>query len=992
MTAPFPYLPAQKKSVHDSDSEQTAKYERAITSLNNNDSKITRDLYNHPDGNKLITRILNGSPFLRDTLIDNPAAAANLFSQPPRNWQNSIENELRLLEDKSELKDAAVTLRLLRRQHALGAALLDLSGAWNLEEVTASLSQFARLALRAAVAATLRDFQQSGRVRCRSIARPGYAVIFLGKSGADELNYSSDVDFLVIYDPEHVSSTSRRSLQQEMNLLTSALISLLSDALPQGRVFRCDLRLRPDPASTPLAVPVGPAVAYYESRGQNWERCVMIKASFAAGDRRLAEGFLDEMRRYVWRRYLDFEAIRDIHSIKRQIASRWEAPTFEGLLGHNLKLGQGGIREIEFFVQTQQLIWGGRDPSLRAPKTLEGLAALAAAGRITPDAERELRDAYRSLRTWEHRLQMIRDAQTHSLPREHADFAGFAAFCDADSADELARQIHETLERVSRHYARLFEEESSLAGEGYLVFTGPEASPDTLETLKRMGFKDGERTFNTIRHWHYGRFRATASARSRERLTELVPSLLEKCAETQDPDGTLARFDYFLSHIPAGVQLFTLLRLNPTLFSHLVETLGLSEVLAEQLARRPQILDSMLDGDFFAPPPRRLAWQRELRRELADTRDFEDGLFRLQRRVGDRRFQVGFQALHGLIEIPEAAVAAARLAEGTLYTLLPFLARSFEEAHGRPPHGSRGFACLALGRLGSREMGVLSDLDLIFLFDERHGDGLSDGERPLATPAYWGRFARRVQSTLSANYAGDRIYEVDTRLRPHGAGDFAISLAGFGEYHRERAWIWEKMALTRARVVYSDPEFRARVRSEMDAIFAHPIEEDAVRGAARDMRERLARERPPRGPLDLRYIAGGLYDIDLLAQSWMLETRDPRMIAHDSCSAFMLLGRAGRLPRPLAVFLRDTTRLWEDLRWYLQITAGSAVVPEEAGSVLRSGLARVGGAGSFDALMDEVSARAARVDALWDVFVRGGAIAPEACDGLDSFAETRSRR
>ncbi|MGR4000823.1 MAG: bifunctional [glutamine synthetase] adenylyltransferase/[glutamine synthetase]-adenylyl-L-tyrosine phosphorylase [Alphaproteobacteria bacterium] len=949
------------------DREQGQNYNRAIATLADEEQIIARTFAAHSDGGKLMARVLNCAPFLREALFVDPSFAGRLFAKPPQHWRQGIEDQLRSLACDAPRADIAVELRHLRRRHALGVALLDLANVWSLEEVTDTLSSFARLALQVALDTTLHEFQKAGRIRCKNFKQSGYTIILLGKGGAGELNYSSDVDFIVLYDPERISSTSRRSLQQEMNLLTTSLISLLSDGLPEGRVFRCDLRLRPDPAATPLAVPVNPAIAYYESRGQNWERCVMIKASFAAGDKGIAQLFLGEMQRYVWRRYLDFETIKDIHSIKRQIASRYEAPTLESLLGHNLKLGQGGIREIEFFVQTQQLIWGGRDSELRAPQTLAALSALAAAGRISGEGAHQLRDAYRRLREWEHRLQMIDDAQTHILPRTDSDFADFATFCAAVGPDTLGREIRFTLERVSWHYARLFEEESSLAGEGHLVFTGPEPSPDTLATLKRMGFRDGERTFNTIRHWQHGRLRATAAAKARERLTELVPLLLEKCVETQDPDQTLARFDYFLTHIPAGVQLFTLLRLNPTLFSHLVETFGLSSVLAEHLAHRPQILDSMLDGDFFAPPPRRLAWQKELRHEISEARDFEDGLFRLRRRVNDRRFQVGFQALHGLIEIHEAARSAARLAEGSLHTLLPMLARSFAEAHGRPPHGARGFACLALGRLGSGEMGFLSDLDLIFLFDERLAEGQSDGERPLATPLYWGRFARRIQSTLSANSSDGRIYEVDPRLRPHGAaGETAISLSAFSDYHKNQAWVWEKMALTRARVVYSDPEFRARIRGELDLIFAHPLDAKEVWQAARDMRARLTREHPSRGPLDFRYMEGGLYDIDLLAQAWMLAQNRSQMVAHASYSAFALLARAGLLEGSRAVFLRDTARLWEDLRWYLQITAGATIVPDEIGLALRAGLVRVAGAESFEALMREVGERGARVSDMWN--------------------------
>ena len=998
--------------------EGARRWQAALAELAAPEAEAARLFAGTPEGSALLRRIFAHAPFLTEALLAEPALPAALFARSPALW---FRKEAARLEAEAAgaahgengsksgsglgagaglgAGETARLLRRARRRHALGAAMVEINRTLPFEEVAQELSRFARQALDIALRTLYAEAQASGRI---ALAKPpasppsapgpspapgssgealrvrGYALILLGKGGAGELNYSSDVDFFPLFDPEVLApGPGKRALQQEMNRLTRELVALLSEPGPEGRVFRCDLRLRPDPAAMPLAVALPAALRYYETRGQNWERCAMIKASFAAGDKRLAARFLAEMRRYVWRKYLDFEALSDIHAIKRQIDDRAEppGPRPEELFGHDLKLGRGGIREIEFFVQTQQLIWGGRDAALRAPRTLDALATLAGAGRIEEETASELRACYRKLRFWEHRLQMAGDAQTHALPATWSDFARFADFCGASSPEALAEEISETLKRVAVRYRRLFESAPALSASGSLSFVGTEPEAGTLATLARMGFADGARVFEVIRAWHHGRLRATAVPRARERLTELVPALLERSAATQDPDETLLRLDRLLSRLPAGLQIFTLLRHNPALLRALVDTLGLSPTLAERLYRRPQLLDSMLDAGFHEPPPERGALEQELAAELNEARDLEEGVRRLAQRVQDRRFQLGYQALHGRLAPGEAARAATRLAEAVLAVLLPALLEGFAKSHGRLQGGAAGFACLALGRLGSGTMGFLSDLDLVFLHDERAEEEESDGPHPLAAPVYWGRFARRVQSTLSAASSEGRLYEVDVRLRPHGpAGGTVFSLAAYRDYHLRDAWAWERMSLARGRVVWGGEAFAGRVEEAVAGLLAAPAKEGHYERAAADMRARLAAERPPRGPLDLRYRFGGIYDLDLLAQARMLAraSEDPSVLARNAADIFTALGACGDLPSEEAAFLSSAHRFYEDLRWYLQLTAGPEVRAQAVGPLLAAGLARAGGEEDFAGVLARVESSAERVRAVWDARIAPG--------------------
>src|SRR5471032_2809738 len=495
-----------------------------------------------PAEKALLDALFGNSPYLTEIALQDPIFMADLWREGPDAVIGTLDRVLASLRTKAregaKPDEVAATLRRLKRKVALAAAVDDISGAWQLERITGALSAFASGALDALVDALLLQLARDGQLDLHGDPNAAaFTVLGMGKLGGNELNYSSDIDLILLYDRDAPALAGNEQVSGHFVRAARRLVQLLSESSIDGYIFRTDLRLRPDPGSTPLAMSVQAAELYYESVGQNWERAAMIKAHPVAGNREVGAAFLAELRPYIWRRHLDFAAIHDIHSIKRQIdAHRGGAAV--GALGHNVKLGRGGIREIEFFAQTQQLIFGGRNPALRLRGTCETLRALATAGHVAQPAVEELIDAYAFLRRVEHlqsmldtaqegigvdhRLQMVDDKQTHSLPEDTAGFAAIATFLGYDDAAPFEGELLGHLRCVEGHYARLFEEAPSLAGPGgNLVFTGTDDDPGTLETLRTLGFRDPSVAAGMVRRWHHGRYRATRSERARELLTEL---------------------------------------------------------------------------------------------------------------------------------------------------------------------------------------------------------------------------------------------------------------------------------------------------------------------------------------------------------------------------------------------------------------------------------------------------------------------------------------
>ena len=882
---------------------------------------------------RLLRACFGNSPFLSDCLLKHPGFALTCFSAgyDPA-IRTALEDARRALAAATDTASVARILRVARRQVALGIALADLSGAWAIPAITATLSDFADWAIGSALEALLREAAGRNALildpkELSPTRACGVFVIGMGKLGAHELNYSSDIDLIVLFDPEVVPIARPERLQREMVRLTQGLVDLLHKRTADGYVFRTDLRLRPDPASTPIALSVDAAEVYYESMGQNWERAAMIKARIVAGDVAAGNAFLNRLRPFIWRRSLDFATIQDVHSIKRQINARRGGGSIRsprGLPGHDVKLGRGGIREIEFYAQTQQLIFGGRDASLRDRSTVRAIDALVAAGKVEPRAAGDLTEAYDFLRTVEHRIQMVEDRQTQTLPESAAEFDAFATFMGYPSTDGFLAALFHHLQRVENRYAGLFEEAPALGGPSSLVFTGGDHDPDTIETLSALGFSEPETVSSVIRSWHHGRYRATHSDRARQLLTELTPALLQAIGGSPAPDEAFRRLDAFIRSLPAGVPLFSLLHANPGLLDLIAEIMGTAPELAETLGRRPTLFDALLDRGFFDRVPDRQALTEELAASLPADCSFEESLDAVRRWCAEARFGIGVRLLRGTVTAAQAGAAYTDVADAAVSAILPRVEAVFAEKHGRFAEG--GFCIVALGKMGGRELTATSDLDLVLVYDDRTAEAQSDGAKPLALSLYYARFAQRLFSALTAPTAEGGLFEVDLRLRPFGdKGPLASSISAFEDYQTNHAWTWEQMAITRARIVAGSEKLASDVMDVAARTVERPRTAATLAAAVADMRRRLAENREAPSIWHVKNMRGGILDIEFVAQFLILRYSSvhPELRHGNTATALKALREAGRLDPDDADTLLGAAALWQTIQSILRLTGAA---------------------------------------------------------------------
>jgi glutamate-ammonia-ligase adenylyltransferase len=866
----FPQPPKALRPMDEKAARETVR-ELAAVAKERNLPRLASLLTHRSAEAEFLSAVFNLSTFMRDCVRRRPELLDQLFDTGIEAQLADIADHIRSLPFAEAVteKSLMTELRRLKLEAHFLIALDDLAGIAGPELSVRRLSVLADACVNAAIDFLLRDAHASGKLRLPDADRPGegsgWIVLAMGKHGACELNFSSDIDLVVFFDPEAPAVLHPYDAADLFSRLTKRLVRILQDRTEAGYVFRTDLRLRPDPGSTPLAIPVEAALIYYEARGQNWERAAMIKARPIAGDIAAGSAFLRELRPYVWRKYMDFAAIADVHSIKRQIHAH-KGHGEIAVRGHNVKLGRGGIREVEFFVQTQQLIAGGRFPELRGRETVPMLAELARHRWITAEARDTLTRQYWFLRRVEHAIQMVADEQSHTLPEDDEGIERIAHLLGFDSAEEFSKSFSAALQEVEKHYAALFETAPELsAGIGNLVFTGDVDDPDTLKTLESLGFQRPSDICRVIRAWHFGRYRATRSAEARERLTELTPALLQTFGETRRADEALLRFDAFLAGLPAGIQLFSLLQSNPALLQLLANILSAAPALAAIITRRPHVFDGLLDPALLAELPNRHYLSERLATFLQGTTAYEEVLDRLRIFAAEQKFLIGVRLLAGAIDATRAGKAFSDLADLTIGAALEAVVEEFAVRHGKVP-GSR-VAILGMGKLGSRELSANSDVDLILLYDHEPSAEFSDGAKPMAPAHYFTRLTQRLIAAVSAQTGEGVLYDLDLRLRPSGnKGPVATHIEAFRKYQRTDAWTWEHMALARARPVAGDAALCAEVDAEVAAIVAMPRDRGKVFKEAVEMRGLIEEEKPPRDIWDLKLIPGGLIDLEFIAQ------------------------------------------------------------------------------------------------------------------------------
>jgi glutamate-ammonia-ligase adenylyltransferase len=924
---------------------------------------LTRLFAAHPLVGTLITGLAEGSPYLWElTRAEPERLVALLESEPEQRFNDILASTARMI---AVTHDQAAAMRLLRRMKAEAAlliALADVGGIWPLRQVIDRQTALADTAVGAAVDYLLADARRRGRFQApaQHAARgSGYIVLAMGKMGAGELNYSSDIDLMVFYDAAALAPGAEPASFYVR--LTRTLIKLLQERTTDGYVFRTDLRLRPDPASTQIAISTAAALDYYESRGQNWERAALIKARPCAGDLTAGEALLTGLSPFVWRKYLDFAAVADVHAMKRQIHA-YRGHDEIAVEGHNIKLGRGGIREIEFFVQTQQLIAGGRHPELRLRETLGTLAALAEGGWIGEQVRDELDAAYRFLRTVENRLQMVADEQVHTLPADREGLECFSRFAGFAGRDDFAQALLVHLRNVQSHYATLFESAPVVdAGRKSLRFRPEADDHETLDRLGEMGFRQPLEMSALVRRWGTAAHGSLKGEFARSQLAAIVPTLLHHFAQSANPDAAVIAFDRFLSGLHGGGRLLSLLRQNPDLIALIALVLGTAPRLADSLAQFPEVMDAVIDPSFFGALPEEFELAVGLERSLRQAGAYEDFLDRARIFAQEQMFLLGTRILSGTASAQQAGEAFARLADVLVRSLHREVEAHFARLHGRV--AGQESALLALGKLGGREMTAGSDLDLIVVydFDPRHPE--SSGPRPLYGAQYFSRLTQRLISALTAQTNHGLLYQVDMRLRPSGrSGPVATQIDGFASYQENEAWTWEHMALTRARVVSASPQFAERVEAVLRAVLCKARDPETVAGDVMEMRKAIAIEKGDSDRWNLKYVAGGLTDIEFIAQYLQLvhAGRTPEILNTSTLHVLDTAWRLGLIEAEDAEVLRMAARLYHDVTQILRLCLPGPFDPQAAGPGLLALLARAADVPDFtrlDVFMGETQSK-----------------------------------
>ena len=786
--------------------------------------------------NQLIRGVGGCSPYLKGLLeIEYEWVLSALGSQ-----ENILNAEFSRLKKtpSSEIKTA---LRVTKRRVALWSALCDFSGIWELNDVTNMLTQFADLACQLALKVALETELSRGNIPGLEIdhspEKTGMFVLAMGKMGAHELNYSSDIDLICFFDETQFLEEKYFDARKGFIRATRLMSSILSDLTEDGYVFRTDLRLRPDPSVNPVCIATETAERYYESLGRTWERAAYIKARVVAGDTKAGINFLHSLTPFVWRKYLDFAAIEDAHDIRLRIREHKGLGGALKLLGHNIKLGSGGIREIEFFTQTRQLIAGGRDIDLRVRGTIDGLKNLSKKGWINKTVSEKLISHYTLYRNIEHRLQMVHDAQTHDLPKSIEGMERLSCMMGT-TPDLLAKDLLFSLKEVNQLTEGFFK-------------------PTKLD----LTFSLSEMETKVVDRWRS--YPSLRSPRAEHIFNRLRPKILEKIRSTDKSNNALIAFDKFLVGLPTGVQLFSLFEANPQLIDLLVDIVGTAPALANHLAKSPVVFDAVIGGDFWTPWPKLTTLESQLSNLIKLETDYEQKLEVSRKWKKEWHFRIGVHLLRGITNVNQAGTQYAELAETVLKVIFPVVISEFSKKYGKPP--GRGASIFSMGSLGATHLNSTSDLDLIVIYDAE-GIEFSDCPTPLNSRLYYTRLTQALVTAMTVEMSQGKLYEVDMRLRPSGRkGPVATSWTSFKDYQTNEAWAWEHLALTRGRVICGNSELSINIGDFRLQLIKNVRPEVAVR-SLKEMREKIQKIDLNNNKWEFKQGIGRMQDIELFSQ------------------------------------------------------------------------------------------------------------------------------
>ncbi|MCK5425365.1 MAG: bifunctional [glutamine synthetase] adenylyltransferase/[glutamine synthetase]-adenylyl-L-tyrosine phosphorylase [Emcibacter sp.] len=895
-------------------------------------------LINKNNHRSLLCAIFSNSPYLSRLLYRDVQFARLLLTIPLDELYNKIMGELTdalpIIKDISQLMRS---LRQAKSQVALIISFADLSGQWPLDVITRRLTEFAEISVSLAVSYLLRAEMIKGNLATpdhvtgdklyttRELSKgTGYVVLAMGKMGGYELNYSSDIDLIVLYDNDIIQYTGRKTAQDMFIRLTQKLVKIMQERTADGYVFRTDLRLRPDPGATAIALSMEGAEIYYQSMGLNWERAAMIKARPVAGDIEAGFEFLSRIKSFVWRKHLDYVALEDIYAIKKLIHQHHGHREI-CFAGQDIKLGHGGIREIEFYAQIFQLMSGGREPELRVAATCDALNALEMAQKLSPQDNQKLQEAYVYHRTLEHRLQMINDDQTHSMPDSENDLARITAFMGYQNQSEFKKQLTGHLKIVHGLFTNLLKEsnQDDDDDEHLLAFPPDDYNAATLAEISKAGYEDPKAIYNIIQTWLLGRYRACRTERARKLLHSFIPEILSNFSRLGNPDTSFKKFDKFLSRLPSGVQFFSFIKAQPWLLELLSEIISIAPNLADQLAKRPLLLDAVLNNDFFEAAFTMEQLSEHLEGQIKGAKDFQDILDISRKWAAEHKFQIGVQILRNNIDAARAGKSLSMVADVILRVMLSRVAGEFANKHGELPGAQ--FAIFALGKLGGQELTTTSDLDLVFIYDPKETAAFSDGKKPLSINHYFARFSQQFINALTALTGEGKLYEVDMRLRPSGnAGPIAVTLQSFKEYQTKKAWTWEHLALTRGRIITGDNELSDKITKVVSDVLRNRKRHNLLKDTAA-MREKLRKEFGTTDIWSIKHTRGGLVDIEFICQYLILNhmADSPQILVTNTLDQILQLKKYHVLPEEQSDLLYHACDFMQNLQVVLRLCLGS---------------------------------------------------------------------
>jgi len=840
---------------------------------------------------RLLT-VCGSSPLLTNILVRDPGLFNRLFSGAIHEtkeypvFRKELGDET---ADATEFDAMARALRLYKQKEYLRIGTRDLTGLSNVKEVTLELSDLASASLDCALEFSLKHNRGLyGSPVCEGEdgekTEAGIVVLGLGKLGGRELNFSSDIDIIYIYSNDRGETTGAQGKPETAISLHAFFVKvammtgkLISNVTEDGFVFRVDLNLRPEGKSGEVANSLNSAETYYESWGQSWERAAMIKVRPVAGDLALGEEFLEMIRPFVFRRYLDFTAIDEIKTMKEKIdlsLLRRNPDTID------VKLGAGGIREIEFFCQALQLIHAGKNPEVRERNTLKALEKLRLKGFVQESEEQALREGYIFLRNLEHRIQIVEGRQSQMIPPRPAELERLArmmGFKDIDGRKAgvyFWKEYKKKTAAVHEVYRSLFyksEDEAAAVPPQVLALFAPDITAgEASQRLLGLGFKAPETAFANITLLRSGPAYIHLSAKARMILQRLAPVFLLKASGAPDPDGALANLERFVSAIGARTTFYSLLQENPRVLEELVRLFGTSVFLSRSLIERPESLDLLLSDELAIPYKTKSVFREEFFTELERTSDYEERLDILRKLKGQETFRIGVNAVFRTMSFRQISAQLTSMAEVSLEAAIKIAADELKRNYGDPA-GAR-FAVVGLGKLGCGELTFGSDLDIIFVYDDP-AQGVTGGARSITNHEYFVKLGQRIISVLTLKTREGHVFSVDARLRPSGSsGPLVVSRDALMKYHREKTLVWERQAFTRARAVAGDPAFGAEVLAELsDIVYGRALTADEIEEMLRirtRMELEIAKEDSTR--YNVKTGRGGVVDIEFLIQALQL--------------------------------------------------------------------------------------------------------------------------